>query len=118
MKEFNIYTGKKGKLKYSFTSVFESEEEAQKEALDTLRNEYEALPKMPTYDDATKEAENKSRDAYETVSLAKTIYYSYILSWGEYKVVPTEEDSMSREELIIAYVADNCDKSEASSSGN
>ena len=107
MKEFNIYTGKKGELKYSFTSVFESEEEAQKEALDTLRNEYEALPKMPTYEDATKEAESKSRDAYETVALARTIYYSYILSWGEYKVISTEEDSMNREDLIIAYVADN-----------
>ena len=107
MKEFNIYTGQKGKLKYSFTSVFESEEEAKKEALETLRFEYEALPKMPTYQDATNEAENQSRDAYETVALARTIYYSYILSWGEYKVIPTEEDSMNREDLIIAYVADN-----------
>ena len=113
MKEFNIYTGEKGKLKYSFTSVFESEEEAKKEALETLRFEYEALPKMPTYQDATNEAENQSRDAYETVALAKTIYYSYILSWGEYKVVPTEEDSMSQDDLIKAYASD-CDESKTS----
>ena len=113
MKEFNIYTGQKGKLKYSFTSVFESEEEAKKEALETLRFEYEALPKMPTYQDATNEAENQSRDAYETVALAKTIYYSYILSWGEYKVVPTEEDSMSQDDLIKAYASD-CDESKTS----
>jgi hypothetical protein len=115
MKEFNIYTGEKGKLKYSFTSVFESEEEAKKEALETLKFEYEALPKMPTYQDAVNEAENQSRDAYETVALAKTIYYSYILSWGEYKVVSTEEDSMSQENLIKAYVS-NCDKGETSGS--
>jgi hypothetical protein len=107
MKEFNIYTGKKGELKYKYTSVFESEEEAQKEALETLRFEYEALPKMPSYKDATLEAENSSRDAYEVVSLAKTIYYSYILSWGEYKVVSTEEDSMSQNDLIKAYVVNN-----------
>lgn len=113
MKEFNIYTGQKGKLKYSFTSVFESEEEAKKEALETLRFEYEALPKMLTYQDATNEAENQSRDAYETVALAKTIYYSYILSWGEYKVVPTEEDSMSQDDLIKAYASD-CDESKTS----
>ena len=113
MKEFNIYTGKKGELKYKYTSVFESEEEAQKEALETLRIEYEALPKMPTYQDATNEAENQSRDAYETVALAKTIYYSYILSWGEYKVVSTEEDSMSQDDLIKAYASD-CDESKTS----
>jgi hypothetical protein len=113
MKEFNIYTGEKGKLKYSFTSVFESEEEAKKEALETLRFEYEALPKMPTYQDAVNEAENQSRDAYETVALAKTIYYSYILSWGEYKVISTEEDSMSQDDLIKAYASD-CDESKTS----
>ena len=114
MKEFNIYTGKKGELKYKYTSVFESEEEAKKEALDALRFEYEALPKMPTFENARNEAEVKTKDAYEVVSLASAIYYSYILNWGEYKVISTEEDSMSREELILAYVSDSCDKSEAS----
>jgi hypothetical protein len=116
MKEFNIYTGEKGKLKYKFTAVFESEEEALKEAAETLKFEYEALPNMPTYEDALKDTNNK--DPYEKVRVATVIYYNYILNWGEYKVVPTEEDSMSREELILAYVADNCDKSETSSSGN
>lgn len=117
MKEYNIYAGLGGGFggkKYLYTSLFESQEEADNEAYYAAKEEYESYEGtydgVNTFEDAMNEAldENPEYTEEELEDIANEIYNGYVDDWTEYCAIPTDEDdSLDEEDLIRDYVIED-----------
>nr|DAN43807.1 MAG TPA: hypothetical protein [Caudoviricetes sp.] len=125
LREYNIYAGLGGSfggMQYMYTSLFESQEEADNEAWYAAKEEYESYAGtyegVNTFEDAMDEAlgENPEYTEEEMEDIATEIYNGYIDDWAEYCAIPTDEDdSLDEEDLIRDYVIDDNDSGETCS---
>lgn len=126
MKEYNIYAGLGGGFggaTYQYTSLYESEEDANQDAFEAACGEYESYEGMnglPTYSDALDEAMEEmgiwDDDDDEVHDLAWDVYNANREDWIEYYARLTDEDDLDSEEIIRDYIIeDDNNPSEVSS---
>lgn len=126
MNQYNIYAGLGGSFggaRYQFTSLCETIEEAKDEAFQAACEEYESyagIHGLPSWEDAIADycADNDiNPDEYSGEdSEAVEEYYNEIReSWLDYSVVPTDEDNIDPEDLILGYVVEDGNSSETDS---
>jgi hypothetical protein len=108
MKQYNIYTGllQFGEPSYQYTTLCNSLNEAYEEAYEVARKEFDFHPEL--FND---EPENVFNDWFVTEMKNQEILDSCI----SYKVIPTEEDNIDKDNLIIGYIIENGSSSEISS---
>lgn len=123
MKQYNIYAGLGGSFggaNYQYTSLYETEDDANSEAYDRACEEYEqyeGLHGLYDWEDVLNEyceERNISRKELtdEDSQEINEIYLEQRESWLDYYAVPTEEDNIDQEELILDYVIeDDCSSS-------
>lgn len=124
LKEYNIYAGLSGAFEYGYqyTSLFESQEDADMEAWElskSIYEEYEGYHGLMSYDEALEEAGSQGCTGDETIAVADEIYAAAVEEWIEYKAVLTSEDTETPEdELVRDYIIEDGDGiSETSSEG-
>lgn len=127
MKQYNIYAGLNGSFggaKYKFTSLCETEDEAYEEAFQAACEDYESysIHGLPNWEDAInaycKENEINTEDFEETDDNSQEIeeYFNEAReNWLSYYAVPTDEDDIDPEDLIIGYVIEDDNTSQADS---
>lgn len=126
MKQFNIYAGLGGSfggMTYQYTGMFEDPEEAEMEAYEAACEQYEQYEDthgLRGWDDATEEycrdndiTEDELTD--EDTDSISDYYTEYLEEWVEYKAVPTEEDDIDAEDLILDYIIEDDSSSQADS---
>ncbi len=115
LKEYNIYAGLGGSFggaQYMYTTLCESEEEAEQEAYEQARDEYESYSGchngLMTWEEAMTEAESQlSEDENEDdlEALAEEIYYETREGWLDYCAILTSEDTKTpKDSLIKGYL--------------
>lgn len=128
MKQYNIYAGLGGSFgdaNYQYTTLCETEDEALDEAYERACEEYEqyeGLHGLPSWEDATREyceelgiSQEELEDTDEE-SLAIEEYYNEAReNWLAYHIVPTEEDDIDQEDLILGYVFEDDSSSQTDS---
>lgn len=128
MKQYNIYAGLGGSFggaNYQYTTLCETEDEALDEAYKCACEEYEqyeGLYELPSWEDATREyceelgiSQEELKDTDEE-SLAIEEYYNETReNWLAYHIVPTEEDDIDQEDLILGYVFEDDSSSQTDS---
>lgn len=128
MKQYNIYAGLGGSFggaNYQYTTLCETEDEAFDEAYERACEEYEqyeGLYGLPGWEDATREyceelgiSQEELEDTDEE-SLAIEEYYNEAReNWLAYHIVPTEEDDIDQEDLILGYVFEDDSSSQTDS---
>jgi hypothetical protein len=119
MTQYNIYAGKKGEVKYLYTSLCNNLEDAKHTAEIELHLLHEITPRTFSWKDAIKEVKSYSKDISDEdlIKEAECVFTQNVKDWGEYNAVLTSEDSIPIESLILDYVVDN-DCSDSSSTGN
>ena len=128
MKQFNIYarlSGSFGGATYQYTSLYETEEEASKEAFQIACDEYESHEgyhglidwegAIDLYCEDNGINREDFEDNYEN-SLEVEEYYSEAReSWIEYWAVPTDKDNIDQEDLVLDYIIEDDSSSQADS---
>lgn len=129
MKQYNIYAGLGGSFggaHYQYTGLYETRDEAENGAFQTACDDYEqysGLHGLPNWEDAINDyCENNGIDPEdfgeedEEVSQEIEEYYNEAReSWLEYYVVPTDEDGIDQDDLIIGYIVEDDSSSQADS---
>lgn len=121
MEQYNIYYGFKGEeLEYKFTTLCENQDHANQIAYYEAYHEYDFwsdAKHLPTFEDAKKEA---SEITFEDPALAHPqlinqfiydIYESYVHSYMTFKAIPTNQDNIKNEDLILDYIDEGMDNS-------
>lgn len=128
MKQYNIYAGLGGSFggaNYQYTTLCETEDEALDEAYERACEEYEqyeGLHGLPSWEDAVNSyceelgiSQEELEDTDEE-SLAIEEYYNKAReNWLAYHIVPTEEDDIDQEDLILGYVFEDDSSSQTDS---
>ena len=126
MKQYNIYAGLGGSFggaKYQYTGLYETREEAEEEAFQTAcedYEQYEGLYGLYGWKDATNDYCNDQEIDPEDLTDEDTqeienYYDEGRESWIDYYVVPTDEDNIDPEDLIIGYTIEDDSTSQADS---
>lgn len=128
MKQYNIYSGLSGSFggaSYQYTGLYETEDEACDDAFKSACEDYEQYAGshgLFSWEDAIDAycTDNgiDREDFVETDENSEEIeeYYNEEReSWLEYKVVPTEEDDIDQEDLVIGYVIEDDSTSQTDS---
>lgn len=128
MKQYNIYSGLGGSFggaSYQYTGLYETEDEAYDDAFELACADYEqyaSLHGLFSWEDAIDAycADNgiDREDFVETDENSEEIeeYYNEEReSWLEYQAIPTEEDDIDQEDLIIGYVIEDDSTSQTDS---
>lgn len=115
MEQYNIYTGLKGNfegLSYQYTTISNSLEEAKSEAREAAREDFKYIAELQgltTKQDCIKDYcriynldENElSKEDFITID---ELYIAEEESQILFKAVPTEEDNIDKDDLILGYV--------------
>ncbi len=110
---YNIYAGKKGEMRYLYTTLCKNLLEADELAKQELELEYELYNGTKTYEDALEEAELRFKESCVTYTSrdlhnrASNIYDIWRQNWGSFYAVSLAEDTIPREDLILDYVLDS-----------
>lgn len=110
---YNIYAGKKGEIKYLYTTLCRNLLEADMIAKQELELEYELYNDTRTYEDALEEAVcrlKRSKIPYTSQDLhnrASNIYEIWRYAWGSFYAISMAEDTIPKEDLIFDYVLDS-----------
>lgn len=110
---YNIYAGKKGEMKYLYTTLCKNLLEADQLAKQELELEYELYNGTKTYEDALEEAKLRFRESYVSYTSrdlhnrASSIYDYWRQKWGSFYAVSVIEDTIPKEDLILDYVLDS-----------
>lgn len=115
LKEYNIYSGLGGSFggaSYQYTTLYESAEDAEKEAYESAVEEYqsyEGFNGIPTWSDSLDAAmeENPGVPEDELHEIADEIYNSIMEEWIEYYCILTEDDDIEEDDLIRDYVIED-----------
>lgn len=113
LKQYNVYAGLGGGFGgafYQFTTLAESEDDANELAYEAAIAEYESYEGtkgLRTIEDIRDEEDQTLSD--EDI---EEIYCSEREDWLEYYVVLTSEDDIDEEELILDYIIDDEEHSE------
>lgn len=128
MKQYNIYAGLGGSFggaHYQFTCLYETKEEAEDDAFQAAcedYDQYEGLHGLPGWEDAVNaycadqgiDPEDYEEDD-ESLQEVESYYDEARENWLCYYVVPTDEDDIDQEDLIIGYVMEDDSTSQADS---
>lgn len=118
MKQFNIYAGLGGSFggaRYQFTTLAETYEDAMDEAYDAACEEFESyagVHRLFSTSDAVEEYCNEAGidkddmddDDWDVIDEMRN---EVMESWISYKAVPTEEDTIDEEDLILGYYVED-----------
>lgn len=128
MKQYNIYAGLGGSFggaSYQFTTLCETPEQAYEEAYDCACEEYdsyEGLHGLPSWEDAINSycedlgIDPEDLEGTSEEDLAIEEFYSAAReSWLDYRIVPTDEDDIDQEDLILGYVIEDDSSSQTDS---
>lgn len=128
MKQYNIYAGLGGGFggaNYQYTTLCETEDEALDEAYERACEEYEqyeGLHGLPGWEDATREyceelgiSQEELEDTDEEFLAIGEYYNEARENWLAYHIVPTEEDDIDQEDLILGYVFEDDSSSQTDS---
>ncbi len=126
MKQYNIYAGLSGSFggaNYQYTSLCETGEEAEEEAFQIAcenYEQYEGLHSLYSWEDAIKDYCNDQEIdpedlTYEDTQEIEDYYDGGRESWLDYYAVPTDEDNIDPEDLIIGYTTEDDSTSQADS---
>lgn len=113
LKQYNIYAGLGGGFGgafYQFTTLAESEDDANELAYEAAIAEYESYEGtngLRTIEDIREEEDQTLSD--EDI---EEIYQSEREDWLDYYVVLTSEDDIDKEELILDYIIEDEEHSE------
>lgn len=114
LKEYNIYAGLGGGfggLKYQFTTICESEEEASEIAYAVALNdyeEYEGNHGLLSFDEV---AEDNDLDPELDYDAVYELYMQEVESWICYNAILTSEDtSIPEDHLVRDYVIEECEE--------
>lgn len=120
MKQFNIYAGLSGSFggaHYQYTTLCESQDEAYNEAYEAACEEYDSyagLHGLPSWEDAVNSycedlgiTPDDLEDTDEEYLEIEELYNETMEGWLAYHVVPTEEDDIDQEDLILDYVIED-----------
>lgn len=129
MKQYNIYAGLGGSFggaSYQYTGLYETREEAEDDAFQEAcqhYDQYSGLHGLPGWEDAVNaycadqgiNPEDFDEGDDEILQEVDTYYDEARESWLCYYVVPTDEDGIDQEDLIISYVIEDDSTSQADS---
>ncbi len=118
MKQYNIYAGLGGSLggaNYQYTGLYETEEEAEDDAFQAACEDYDqyaGVYGLPSWEDAVEDycvhqgidPEDFDGDDNEAFQKVEEYYDGARESWLCYHVVPTDEDNIDQEDLILGYI--------------
>lgn len=121
MKQYNIYAGLSGSFggaNYQYTGLYETVEEAKDDAFQAAcwnYDQYRGLYKLPSWEDAVKaycadqgiDLEDFDEDDEEVFQEVKEYYDEAREDWLYYYIVPTDEDNIDQEDLILGYVSED-----------
>ena len=107
MNRYNIYAGKKGKVKYLYTTQSENILSAEQTARDEMCLDYVLTNGTKTYG----EAEEISRDRYRNDNITEEdlkhkiyeLFDEWRDNWGDYSAILTEDDDIAENDLILDY---------------
>lgn len=109
MKQYNIYAGKKGNKKYLYTDYFEDTITALHDAEQEMQYLYELDPYTTKWKDAILEVVKYNNiNTFDIIKIALDYLHNCYVNWGEYNAVLTTEDSIPKDDLILAYVEQSC----------
>lgn len=118
MKQYNIYAGLGGSFggaSYQYTTLAGTREEAEDEAFEVACEEYESmagLHGLRDMDSCTEEycldnnLDQEELDE-EDLDIIEEAYIEEREGWLCYNVVPTEEDTIDKDDLILGYVIED-----------
>lgn len=126
MKQYNIYAGLGGSFggaHYQYTALCMTLEEAIDEAYECACEEYEQharLRRLPSWEDAVQEYCEDNGLAEENITDEDSqdieeYYNDSREDWLDYRVVPTDEDDIDEEDLILGYVIEDDSTSQTNS---
>ena len=129
MKQYNIYSGLGGSFggaQYQFTGLYETQEEAEDDAFQSAcenYEQYEGLHGLPGWGDAVEaycnslgiDPDDFDEDDDEALQEVEEYYDEARESWLSYYAVPTDEDSIDQDDLIIGYILEDDSASQADS---
>lgn len=129
MKQYNIYAGLGGSFggaQYQFTGLYENEDEAVEDAFQAACEDYDqyvGTHGLPGWEDAVEaycndqgiDLEDFDEDDDEVLQEAEEYYSEARESWIEYWAVPTDEDSIDQNDLILGYILEDDSTSQADS---
>ena len=129
MKQYNIYAGLGGSFggaNYQYTGLYETQDEAEDDAFQAACEDYEQYAgchNLPCWEDAVEEyctsngidPEDFDNEDEEALQEVEECYNEARENWLCYYVVPTDEDNIDQEDLIIGYVIEDDSTSQADS---
>lgn len=129
MKQYNIYAGLGGSFggaNYQYTGFYETEDEAVDDAFQAACEDYDqysGVHGLPSWEDAVEDyctnlgidPEDFDKDDSEVLQEVEEYYDGARESWLCYRVVPTDEDNIDQEDLILDYVIGDDSTSQADS---
>lgn len=129
MKQYNIYAGLGGSFggaNYQYTGLYETQEEAEEDAFQAAcedYEQYEGLHGLPDWEDAVEaycsdQGINQEDFDDEVLQEVEEYYDDAREDWLCYYVVPTDEDNIDQDDLIIRYVIEDDSTSQANSERN
>ena len=113
MTQYNIYVGiGVYDYEYLYTGLFDNQDQAIDEAYEAACENYESysgMPGIPSYHDCIKKFCNENdcteddldEEDYKTID---EMYSEDRSDWIKYKAVPTYEDDIDEEDLILDYI--------------
>lgn len=126
MKQYNIYAGLGGQFggaTYQYTTLCETIDDALDEAYFAAcadYEEYEGTHGIASYEDILEEycTENSLRrdtlSEQDEMNINDT-YHTEVEDWIAYHAIPTEEDDIDQEDLILGYIVEDDNSSQTSS---
>lgn len=126
MKQFNIYAGLRGGFggaTYQYTTICESIDEALDEAFTCAWEDYDAFEGtrgLSSYENVTERYcmehdLTKDKLSEEDYDFINDIYTDIAEDWLAYHAIPTEEDDIDQEHLILGYVIEDDSSGQTSS---
>lgn len=129
MKQYNIYAGLGGSFggaNYQYTGLYETQDEAEDDAFQAACEDYEQYAGchgLSGWEDAVNDycagqgidPEDFDEEDEEALQEVEEYYGDARESWLCYYVVPTDEDNIDQDDLILGYVIDDNSAGQANS---
>lgn len=118
MKQYNIYAGLNGSFggaSYQYTTLADSIEEAEHEAFEAARDEFESMAGLHGLVDEEACIEEYCQDNglrrdeldEDDLAIIDETYVDERESWIDYRAVLTEEDDIDKDDLILGYIVED-----------
>lgn len=122
MKQYNIYAGLAGGFggaTYQYTGLYETQEEAEEDAFTAACEEYESYAGCHGIRSLADICEDEGLDPEDMTAeddeAVQSIYEEDRESWIDHYAVPTEEDDIDPEDLVIGYIVEDGSASQTDS---